>query len=151
MRNHSLLTSFKFAFAGLRAILHAERNIRIHILFGLFILWFAQYFGLSAVEWAITVAIIFEVIILECINTVIERVVDMIVADYNIDAKFIKDVSAAFTMLGAGMAVVIGLIIFFRPHVLIKILTMIFTNPLYTAAFIIYIAFSIFVIRRDRR
>jgi len=53
----------------------------------------------------------------ELLNTAIENLVDMISFKYNYNAKKIKDVSAAATLILTITAVVVGLIIFI-PHII---------------------------------
>lgn len=52
------------------------------------------------------------VLLMELVNSIIERTIDYIKPDINKQAKVIKDVSAATVLLSAIVAVIIGLIVF---------------------------------------
>jgi undecaprenol kinase/diacylglycerol kinase (ATP) len=52
------------------------------------------------------------VIGMELLNTTIENLVDIVAFEYNYNAKKIKDISAAATLILTITAIVVGLIIF---------------------------------------
>jgi diacylglycerol kinase (ATP) len=150
MRCHSVWRSFGYAFEGLWAILKSERNMRVHLLIAIALLWFARYYSLSEEKWAITVLAIFVVLICECLNTGIERAVDLTTKERLPLAKFIKDVSAAATLLSAMGATITGFIIFFKIDIILRIINDIIGNPVYMLCVIIYIVVSLYIVRRER-
>ncbi|UTW69942.1 diacylglycerol kinase family protein [Anaerobacillus sp. HL2] len=52
---------------------------------------------------------------LEAMNTAIERVVDLITEEYHPLAKIAKDVSAGAVLIFSFFAVLIGVLIFYKP------------------------------------
>ena len=108
----SLLKSFSFAFEGLKEALREEPNFRIHILIGASALILASFLGFSPTEWIILIFTIIFVLVLELINTAVEEAVNLISKEVSKEAKVAKDVMAAAVLLGALLAVVVGLTLF---------------------------------------
>ncbi len=111
-RNRNLFESFKHAFTGVKTAAAEERNMRIHLLVTLVVLIAAKVFSVTKTEWLILLVCIFIVIILEMVNTAIERAVDAITTDFSPEAKKAKDVAAGAVLIASFMSFVIGLIIF---------------------------------------
>ncbi len=63
-------------------------------------------------EWCILVLMICLVLVLELINTAIERCVDLVTKDYRELARVAKDVSAGAVLVASMFSVVIGILIF---------------------------------------
>lgn len=55
------------------------------------------------------------VITLELVNTAIERAVDLVTGEFHPLAKAAKDIAAAAVLVAAGLAVIIGVLLFW-PH-----------------------------------
>lgn len=117
------LNSFKYAFAGFQNLWNQECNFRIHIFASLLVICLGLAFSVSAVEWLFLIVAMVLVIVLEAINTVIERIANFISPQRDNRIKKIKDISAAFVLLGACASLIIGMIIF-----LPKISRLIFSN-----------------------
>lgn len=112
-----LWQSFAFAITGIKTALRTERNMRIHFFVSVLVILCAVFFSISKTEWLFILIAIGGIFSLELINTAIERVVDLITAEYHPLAKQAKDVAAGAVFIYAIMAVIIGIIIFL-PHVL---------------------------------
>jgi undecaprenol kinase/diacylglycerol kinase (ATP) len=67
---------------------------------------------MSPIDWAVIVLVIGIVIGMEILNTAIENIVDVVSFKYNYNAKKIKDVSAAATLVLTITSIAVGLIIF---------------------------------------
>ena len=115
MRNHTLIESFRHAFAGLWYALRTQRNTRIHMVIALLVIALGVWLGLSFTEWAVLVLTIGFVLVSEMLNTVAESLVDLITPDYHPHAKIVKDVAAGAVLLGAIIAVLVGLLILGPP------------------------------------
>ena len=111
-KKHALLRSFGFAFSGIRTTIKGERNIKIHIGVSIIVICMGTWLSLSMVEWLFIVLAIGGMLSLEMLNSAIERVVDLVTADYHPLAKDAKDIAAGAVLLYAIMSVIIGLIIF---------------------------------------
>lgn len=108
-----VLASFRYALEGLKYTLVTQRNMRIHILAALGVLLFSLYLPLSKLEVLILFVCILLVLVAELFNTAVEAVIDLVTDDFHPLAKVAKDVAAGAVLLCAGMAVVVGLSIFY--------------------------------------
>lgn len=112
-KNKHFLDSFRHAFEGVITIFKEERNMRTHVLLGIFVLICCWFFKVSWSEWLWMILSIFLVIVMEVWNTVIENVVDLITNhDYYPLAKKAKDMAAAAVLMTAGFAVIVAIVIF---------------------------------------
>ncbi|MBB6448836.1 undecaprenol kinase [Geomicrobium halophilum] len=92
-----------------------EQNMAIHMFITIVVFILGFIVGLTPVKWAILLMIIGGVIALEMVNTAIERVVDMVSADYHPLAKVAKDVAASAVLIYSMIAVIVGILIFYEP------------------------------------
>jgi diacylglycerol kinase len=108
-----LIRSFGYAFEGIWHCYTKELNFRIHVTFML--LAISAGFGLkiSVMEWIILSGCIAMVLILEMLNTAIERLCDIVSPSRMPQIKIIKDIAAGAVLLGAVASVCIGSFIFF--------------------------------------
>ena len=111
-QKHSLLSSFYFAFFGIITAIKSERNLKIHFVVTILVIFFGIYFGLTKMEWLLISFAIAGMITLELINTAIERVVDLVTTEQHPLAKQAKDIAAGAVLVYAILTVVVGLIIF---------------------------------------
>ena len=110
--------SFKYAFEGIFHALFNEPNFRIQMVIVLVSVTFGFYFNISNVEWAILTISLGLLLSAEMINTVVEEVIDYFIKEDHEGAKVIKDLSAGFVLIAAGIAaVILGLI--FGPKVIL--------------------------------
>ncbi len=115
MRSRNLVESFRFAFAGLWYALRTQRNTRIHLTIAAGAIALGLWLGLTTTQWAVLALTIGFVLVSEMLNTVAETLVDLISPGYHPLAKTIKDVTAAAVLLGAIIAVIVGLLILGPP------------------------------------
>ncbi len=76
-----LARSFPFALAGLLYLLRTQPNFRIEIVVGFLAMGLGVVLRINAGEWAILATVIALVLILEGVNTALERNVDVIVRE----------------------------------------------------------------------
>jgi undecaprenol kinase len=107
------IKSFYYAWQGIKMTLIHERNFQIHTAVCLIVTGAGLYFRLSAGEWIIILFLMGGMLSLELMNTAVERVVDLVTADYHPLAKAAKDAAAGAVLIYAILAVMIGLLIFF--------------------------------------
>ena len=105
--------SFTYAFRGLFKTLREEQNLQIQSLVALFVLILGWYFNIEQWQWAVLALVIGLVILMELINSAVERITDVLKPRLDNYVKEIKDIMAAVVMLASIMAIIIGLIIFF--------------------------------------
>lgn len=107
-----MLSSFKYAFSGLNEALKSEKNLKIHFLASILVLSLAIFLKFSFLEFSVLILTIFLVIILELINTVVEKLSDIIHPDFSEKIRIIKDISASVVLLGAVASITIGAFLF---------------------------------------
>ncbi|HLP52062.1 MAG TPA: diacylglycerol kinase family protein [Chitinophagales bacterium] len=107
-----LLNSFAYALKGMWYVLQSEQNMRIHALAVVVVTIAGLYLGLSAVEWSLIALSIGAVLTAEMMNTAIEKLVDMVSPDFNVQAGKIKDIAAGGVLLTAIVAAVVAIYIF---------------------------------------
>lgn len=147
----SLARSFRNAFRGIAFCIQNERNMRIHLTVGAYVLVFSPFFYLTAAEYAVLIVVITLVLVTETVNTAIEAAVNMQAQWYDSIARVAKDVAAGAVLLCALSAVVIGCILFLRPAVLLRIFFFLTDNLFCGALFVISLPLAVlFIFRRPR-
>ena len=112
MKNKKLINSFKYAFKGLGSAVKSERNMKIHFTMMMLVIIAGIFFNIAIWEW-ITCFILFGLVIgMECVNTAIEIIVDMVSPKYNEVAGRAKDIAAGGVLACAIGATVAGIFIF---------------------------------------
>ncbi|WP_110926906.1 diacylglycerol kinase family protein [Bacillus massiliglaciei] len=111
-KRYPLVKSFGFAFAGIFEAVRTERNIRIHLVMLAAVAACGVYFEASRLEWLFILTAAAGTIALELVNSALERVVDLVTADYHPLAKQAKDIAAGAVLIYAIFSIIIGLIIF---------------------------------------
>lgn len=104
--------SFVFAYAGIRAALKSEQNIRFHFTAAVIVVVAGLVTGLSAVEWMIITLVIGGMLAFEMFNSSMERIVDLASPDLHPLAKQAKDMAAGAVLVFAIASAIIGLLIF---------------------------------------
>lgn len=113
MKTKKLLDSFNYAFDGIIYTLKTQRNMRIHFVIAVLVLFSSIFFGLSKVETLVLFITIALVIVTEMINTSIEAAIDLITDKYHELAKIAKNVAAGAVLIAAVNSIIVAYIIFF--------------------------------------
>jgi len=111
MSKHSIFKSFGFAFKGVRLALK-ERNFILHLISAVLVMSLGFFFGVTSMEWCLLLLCIGVVLTAELVNTAIEKLVDLVSPQFNIQAGIIKDIAAASVLVFSIVSAIIGLIIF---------------------------------------
>jgi diacylglycerol kinase (ATP) len=106
------IDSFRNAFRGIRMVFRSEKNMQIHLIFVILVLFFGVIFVLSAVEWMICLLCFGLVIGAEMMNTAVETLVDLVSPQKQKLAGKAKDVAAGAVLVAAIATAITGLIIF---------------------------------------
>jgi len=106
------LKSFKNAFQGLFYVVKTQNNMQIHLVAFLFVVTGGFFFKISSTKWLFLILAVALVLVSEVVNTAIEEIVNLISPDFNKKAGLIKDMGAAFVLLAAIFAIVVGIIVF---------------------------------------
>ncbi len=107
-----LIVSFKFAFSGIRVIFLEEQPFRIMFFVAVLVTAAMFYFNLSLTQKAVLFLTIVLVLILELINSVIEKFLDFYHPERDPRIKRIKDVLAGLVLISCFGAAIIGILIF---------------------------------------
>jgi len=113
----ALLFRFIHAGRGIRETWRKESNFRIQVLAALVVLPAAVIFPLSAVERAILVLVIALILTLEIVNSIFERLLDIVHPQFSEDVRRVKDSMAGAVFVASAASVVIGALIFAHPLV----------------------------------
>ena len=103
--------SFSHAIRGFRCVLK-EQNFRIQILFSIAVIFLILFFGLKIWEATALVMMIVLVLVLEIINSIFERIMDILEPRIHPYAKTIKDMMAAAVLIASVGAALMGVVIF---------------------------------------
>ncbi len=106
------LIGFSFAFNGIKEIMKSERNFRIHLITTFIIVLMGLFFNIKPYEWIAICLVVSLVLILEMINSAIERIMDFLSPDRHTIVGQIKDITAGSVLVAAITSAVIGAIIF---------------------------------------
>ncbi|MBL4951359.1 diacylglycerol kinase family protein [Neobacillus sp. OS1-32] len=112
-KSHSVLRSFSFAVNGLFIGLLQERNMRIHLLCSVVVVFISVYFSISIIEWIVILFAIGGMFALELLNSAIERVVDLTSPEYHPLAKQAKDMAAGAVLVYAVLSIIVGVLIYY--------------------------------------
>ena len=107
--------SWQDAFRGVLFVFRHEQNFRIQILVGFITFAFGFWLRLRAAEFIIIALLVLLVLILEFLNTALEKFLDLVKPRLHYHVEVIKDVMAAAVLLASFGSVIIGLFIFI-PH-----------------------------------
>ena len=114
-RVRRVIRSFGYAVEGLAVMLRTQPNFLVHTLAALAALSLGALLGLNALEFAIVVLTIALVMVVECVNTALESLSDLVSPGYHPLVKRAKDISAAAVLIGALGSVAIAILVF-GPH-----------------------------------
>lgn len=104
--------SFRFALAGIKHAFLSEQNFRIHLIVAVFVFALAWYFHIELWRWIVLLFVTFGVILTELVNTVFEKIIDILKPRLHPYARVVKDMMAAAVVLMSLLAVVIGVLVF---------------------------------------
>ncbi len=110
--------SFVYAFRGITYCIAHERNMRIHLCFTVFMFGFLtvhDFFEVSRGQLAVLIATSSLVLALECVNTALEKAVDLETKEKNPLAAIAKDAAAGAVLVAAIGSVAVGISILYQP------------------------------------
>lgn len=105
-------SSVKNCINGFKFININEDNFKREIFLGIIVLALSYVFRVNKIEFIIIIIMIGLVLVCETINTVVERLVDLVSPGYNKIAGEVKDIMAFAVLLMCIISLVIGVIIF---------------------------------------
>jgi len=115
-RAQNLANSFRCAGRGLW-IAGRARNLLIMLAAFVVVVVLGAICDLSATSWAVLLVCAGTVLTAEVLNTSIEALADSVQPEYDEDIRTVKDLAAGAVLLAAGIAAVVGVIVFW-PYVM---------------------------------
>ncbi len=106
-----LIRSFHYASRGLFRVFKEEQSFRIQVVAGFLVLILALVFYVKVWEAIALLLVIMMVLVLELINSVFERVIDVLKPRMHPYVETVKDIMAAVVLLSSIGAIVIGILI----------------------------------------
>ena len=106
-----LVRSFSHAIRGFKCAFK-EQNFKIQTVFAIIVIFFILFFGLKRWEATVLIMMITLVLVLEIINSIFERIVDILKPRVHPYAKTIKDMMAATVLVASVGAVFVSAVIF---------------------------------------
>ena len=94
-----LFHATRYSFSGLRACFRTEEAFRVEVLLTMMLLPFAWWLGDTATERLLLVGVLVAVLIVELLNSAVEKAVDHISTEYHPLAKQAKDMGSAAVLL----------------------------------------------------
>ncbi|MDQ7815130.1 MAG: diacylglycerol kinase [Patescibacteria group bacterium] len=103
--------SFSHAWRGLRLAFVSERSFRIQVIAATVVFFIALVLPLKEHERLILLLAVAAVLVLELLNSAVERLVDLSKPRLHAFAKDIKDIMAAAVLVASAFSLVIGLLV----------------------------------------
>jgi diacylglycerol kinase len=109
---HQFTRSFHFALRGLWLVYRHEQNFRIQLIAYIAVLALASF--LRVQPWGLVALVLAGgiVLVLECINSAVERLLDLVQPRLHGYVREIKDIMAAAVLVSSVGALIIGFTIF---------------------------------------
>ncbi len=108
-----ILKTSKYSINGLKAAWRSEEAFRIEVILILVLLPVAFFVGGSAVEICLLIMSLLIVLIVELLNTGLEKAIDRISMDFNDVSGLVKDVGSAAVYISIIQAVIVWAVIYF--------------------------------------
>lgn len=106
-----LVSAFLYSIAGFAAAWKSEEAIKVEVVLLPFFALAAFYWGESDIERALLVASLFLILIVELLNTAIEKTIDRISLEKNPKSKIVKDMGSAAVLAAILNAVVVWVVL----------------------------------------
>jgi len=103
------------ALKGMADGISSERNIKIQVVIGIAIIIASVLLKISTVELGLIIFICFFVIIMEMLNTSLEKLLDKLRPEHDGDIGRIKDLVAGAVLLAVILSVILGFLILLGP------------------------------------
>ncbi|MFR9539998.1 MAG: diacylglycerol kinase family protein [Rikenellaceae bacterium] len=106
------LSSFRYAWQGIVALVRDEHNARIHLVAAVVATMMGAWLKISTMEWVAIIGCIGAVIATEAMNSAVEAVCDKVSPEKHELIKKAKDCGAAAVLIVSVTAAIIGSVVF---------------------------------------
>lgn len=134
---------FKCAFKGIWDTLKSESHMRFHMVAAFYVVIFSFFYSFSIIQWAILILTMVLVMVLEMVNTCIEKLCNLVADRYEPLVKIAKDISAGAVLISAIGSAVVAVLFFLDLNVIGNILPFFAENPFYLILLLISAVFSV--------
>jgi len=110
-----LIKSITHAWQGIISVAREERNFRYELAMAGIVVVGMFAFDLTSIERAVLWLAIAAVLVLEMLNSLVERIIDILKPRIHHYVQEIKDITAGAVLVAAAGAAIVGLLIFW-PH-----------------------------------
>ncbi|MFA4880577.1 MAG: diacylglycerol kinase [Candidatus Doudnabacteria bacterium] len=111
-----LLYSFRCAFRGIYITFREEQNFRIAVFLSFVVIFFMIYYKVALNSKVILILTLIAGLVLEVLNTILEKIVDILKPRVHPYAEVIKDMMSGAVLL-AFLAWLVTVYLIFRPYV----------------------------------
>jgi undecaprenol kinase len=115
MAKKRFINNILIAVKGIAHGFSRERNIKIQMIIGWLIILFSIILKIPRNDLILIVFVSFLVIILELVNTSFEKLIDFLHPDRHDEIRKIKDMMAGAVLLIVVLAVIVGILVLYRP------------------------------------
>lgn len=116
-----MIKGFGWAARGIWRCAREEWHFRFHLVIAFYVLLFTPHFSLSRAEGAVLALTIADVLVAEMFNSAVERTIDRFSAERHPLAGAAKDMAAGAVLLAAIAAVVVAVMLFWKPDVWVSV------------------------------
>jgi undecaprenol kinase len=109
----TLKRSMQYAWKGLRYTFKNEQNFRLQVWIAVVVIILMIALPVSQLEAVALIFVISAVLILEILNTVVERFIDLLKPRLHHYSEIIKDMMAAAVLLTSLVSAAVGILIFY--------------------------------------
>jgi diacylglycerol kinase len=116
MRTPKVLQSISYAWSGVLYVIRHELNFRIQLFASMVVFVSAWLFNIRRSEIIVLSLLVLLVLILELLNSAVEKIIDVVKPRRDLHAEQVKDIMAAAVLVASLGAGSIGVVIFW-PYV----------------------------------
>lgn len=107
-----MIRSFGYAIKGLGLIFKEEQSFRVQVAAAVVVIVIMFVLPVKNWEKVALILVMGWVLVLELINSILERIVDILKPRVHLGVESVKDIMAAAVLIASFTALIIGLIIF---------------------------------------
>lgn len=112
MQSRDIWESFNAAIEGIIYVAKTQRNMRIHLMLAVVVLFISLFIRLDRWEIIVLSITIVLVLLAEMFNTAVEALVNLVTDTYHPAARLAKDVAAGAVFFASGNALIVAYLIF---------------------------------------
>lgn len=112
MKKPAFYKSLLYSIKGIFWMLKSERNFQLEVLALIINLFLIVYFKLNSTDTTLILLVCFLVLIVETLNTAIEKICDFVEPHFNKKIGLIKDIAAGAVILATLLSLVVGFLVY---------------------------------------